>query len=664
VSKKPIPESTTATALANQTEPVRFVGRNKPLPDDYEKLSSEVKRVCRINAIRCNYAPEDYTRGWGFFRSYYLASTRKRELPSPPLHYQWIYTCAKYARNLIAAPRSFAKSTVVGKEYPLYLALSQPGIDILVITSTGTIAKQRGRWFMNALTEQRIADDFGDQKGRLRDGNRMWNYTNVHLANGSTISVMGLGSIHLGARPDIIIMDDVEPDPQTVKDWERIVNDLHSAIFDVFLPMLDAGTSFVMIGTLLHRRSFLYWAMTTGDKRLKFFHRTLSAIQDRDGVPTWPEKFNRTVIGRLKQELGFSAFMAQFMNEPTSGEDCILKMHNRVNGYTVSNMDGPPESPFASNELVFDSVPTVPKPDPDNANDWEERVRPFASVAEKMYRFITVDYAEGTTDQHDYSVIHVMGDDETDTLWSLECQAMRTSPEKLVTACWALAAKWRVKLIGIEAIGPYKVAFDIANARRPELEKMMGTLPRLVQIKYPAHLSKESRISGLEWRFSAGRVRIPDYDTPSFKMLRYQIEHFTPDGKNLRHDDCIDTLAMHQALLRPKHGRMGSEKQEVLKTLAYRLVNEGQFDPTTGVPYASGLSPTEVPFHQLREKELDRRDKEQRAAENRRERRLSRDAVGSRRAERRNEEDLKKAMSQLPLIWDITDLARRFGSHD
>ena len=87
---------------------IRYTGRNRPLPDNYAALSDPDKLAARRNAVHCQMTPEDTVRAWGFFRAYYLAGTRKRELASPQLHYQWVYCCAKWARNMIAAPRSFA----------------------------------------------------------------------------------------------------------------------------------------------------------------------------------------------------------------------------------------------------------------------------------------------------------------------------------------------------------------------------------------------------------------------------------------------------------------------------------------------------------------------------------------------------------------------------
>jgi predicted phage terminase large subunit-like protein len=590
--------------------PVRFNGKLSPLPDNYFELSPSGQRDARINAVRLVETPADVVKGWDFFRRYYLQAEGdfyKRRLPSPSIHYTWIWCMANYARNIFAAPRSYAKSIVVGTEWPMFQSLARPGTDSLIIVANDDFAKDRGQRLMEQFARNdRLREDFGDLIGKPRSDGRQWNFHTMNLLNRSKIRFMSFGSRHLGARPDLIIWDDLEPDPQQVRDWESIVDDLINGLFNVFLPMLDGGTQMSIIGTLLHRRSFLYWAITSTDRRLGYWNRMLTAIVDREGNPTWKEKFNKTTIERLRKELGPSAFSAQYMNNPISDSDQTLDLHLRRNMYTV-DVTGDEFSvlPLESESTLVHWT-CKDMEEKETSPDWDEIRRPFGRTVSKWYRFITVDSAQETHQNADYSVVMVMAVDPDDCLWVLDMWAGR---EGLGTVCdqiWTMAYKWKVKLIGIERIGAYQSLYEKAVGERSEIERKMGWMPGIMPIKYPAHLNKESRMGQLEWRFKAGRVKILDSIIGPWKMLRHQIEAFTPDLANLKHDDALDALSMHGYVMRPRTRQIAEgEEDNYRKTFAQRLCDGELLHPATGIPYITGMNSDEIPVHALLERQED-----------------------------------------------------------
>ena len=584
-----------------------FAGRLAPLPDGYYSLTPDEKKRARLNAIFTAKEPEEVVASWQFFRSYYLDSMAdgrfyKRKVASPQLHYEWVYAMAKYARNFIAAPRSFAKSIVIGKEWPLYLALSRPGIEIIIVVSEQKKAIRRGQDFIRVIKENKaIKEDFGDLCGSPRRDGRPWSFQSLGFANGSTIHITSMGSIHLGDRPDVLIWDDIEPDPQLFKEaWEQIVDDLVSSLFNVFLPMLDAGTQMVVVGTLLHRRSFLYWAMHSNDVRLGFWNRILSAIIDPAGNPTWPEKFDADTIRRLRQELGPAAFSAQYMNAPMSDEDCVLQLHERRTSYEIEEPDEAlGRSPLDSRARITywesdnkTALPTDPS--------WRASTSLYGEFVGRMTRFIAVDFAEGSTDLSDYSVVTVLGLDGKDNLWVLDMWIGRPTLHALCNTIWHMAYKWHVHVLGIEAIGVYQTIYQWIVAQRSTMEKKMGWIPRIKKVQYPAHLSKPVRIAALEWRFNEGRIKIPNRHDGVWQMLKYQIENFTPNLKNLRHDDALDTVSMHPYIINAKVDHLPSAMHDQARvTFAERLAKGQLIDKETGIPYITGMNADQIPYHSL-----------------------------------------------------------------
>ncbi len=585
------------------------------LPNNYDEISPDGQRKARMNAITLSERPEDVVRGWSFFRHWYLETGGfyKRRLPSPPIHYQWIHDSTSINRNIFAAPRGYAKSVVMGTEWPLFLSLSRPGIEVLAVTLEGGKAKKRGqRWAQQIVTNNRIIDDFGDLKGNHRKEGRLWSMGLLQMGNGSVLQTTSIGARNLGERPDVVIWDDIDPDPHIYKgNIDQVVEDSITALFDVFLPMLDGvGTAMSIIGTLLHRRSFLYWAMTTKDPRLKFFNRVLTSIYDRDGNPTWGEKFPKKIIKILEKKLGPASFAAAYLNDPRSGGDAVLKRSPMRTGYDLSGFDDSwTYDPFSSDVTVTHyEHDDVQKPDADP--DWVPVTRPVKSVLGEQVFVITADYAEKDDKRADYSAISVFGIDPRDCWWWWDAWAGRGTPEDLASKVWEFAEKWHATAIGIEAIGPYTALARKVQKTRKDFEKKVGWVPYCRNVRYAAHLSKPVRISGLQWRFDAGFVKIPNNpigDTRAWQMLNTQIDGFTMDMKNMRFDDVIDTGAMLPHVMGP---RFTSDQKPTVKDkqrsreFIEKLIKR-RFESEIGVPYITGLTASEVPASAL----LDHRNK-------------------------------------------------------
>ena len=587
--------------------PVRFADGVGNLPANYAELLEPAQRLARLNALRLRETPEDQVRAWEIFRTYYLqgGGFYKRLKPSPRTHYQWIYSCAAQPRNIFGAPRGFAKSVVLGTEYPLMQSIVFPGTDILVGTLEKGKAKKRGqRWMTQLLHNRRIREDFGDLQGNNRRDGRLWGLGVMQLTNGSCLQTTSVSSLNLGERPDIAIWDDVDPDPQVYKgSIDTVVNDLITALFDVWLPMLDeAELPMYIIGTLLHRRSFLYWAMTTRDQRLRYWNRLLTSATGRDGKPTWPEKFPLKRLAHLKRQLGPAAYGAAYENNPRSGEDAVLQFHSRRTGFDVVDLDTEVVTdPFKSSATLV-SYQSDDKTAVDHDPVWKEQRQTFGAAMTQMAFFVLGDYAEGLQSQHDYSALVVVGVDKHDVWYVVDLWMGRGTPEDVATKAWGLVLKWRAKVVAIEAVGAYKALARRIVETRGEVEKMVGWVPRIKQVTYPAHLDKPTRIAGLQWRFDEGRIRIWNRTDGAWAPLRGQIDGFTMDLKNLQNDDLIDALAILPQVL-SVGGRVG-ESKELLESkrqaLARRLVGGDTVDPDTGIPYITGMALEDVPVNEMR----------------------------------------------------------------
>lgn len=589
-----------------------------PLPPDYFELSEAGKRQARINAVCLSETPEDHVHAWAFFKRYYLESLpsgmwyKPPYYPSPPMHYGYTNDIHCYARNVIVFPRSFAKSTLLAENVLRWL-VAWPFHETLVIKSGENQCKSLTQKLKFQLENNgKIRDDFGILKPRKGAGS--WSGSVLGLSNGSKVSVLPIMSRSLlGHRPDIWIADDVEFDPamQIVKNY--LTEQLKYLLFQHLEPMLDQGKTGVLQGTLLSRKSMLYQVAASDEAeepRWGYWQRTIWPAKLPDGTLTWPEKFSEARLQERRDALGHAAYAAQFLNDPGSDEDCILRIHPFMGTYTVEDEDERLETqPLASDATLVSWIHTS-RTDEDTGEKEVERVeRPFGQTINKMVRVALVDPAKVETSDADYSAIVVVGAEHNpklyrNTYWVLDAWQDKVNENALIDQIWEMALKWRVAVVGIEALSGqvhFKQKAEAEFIHRAERE---GWMPRVKGEIYKGSLkkSKAERIMGLAWRFDSGRIKFPSHlaATDPWAELLYQVSRFTTDLKLLQHDDLLDALAMAPFVL--KRGAGGSQADPTPDSTVdfVELLEKGHRTiPGTGLRLIDGLNAKEIPAEAL-----------------------------------------------------------------
>jgi len=246
------------------------------------------------------------------FAGYYLLDDLR--YPVPDFHREIYRTIADDPTNriVIAAPRSFAKSVICSKVYPLASICYGKFKRILIISATGTLAEHWLREIKQELENNKfILEDFGD----LRSDK----WTQDHIITNTGIEVMakGRGYQIRGFRPDLVIEDDIEDDEEVRSEEQRSkVMEWHDK---ALINTLESDSRLVMIGTILHPQSLLSNVMTReGWTVMKY-----KAITP-DGKSIWPEKWPIEALERRRREIGSIAFASEFMNEPIITENPIF----------------------------------------------------------------------------------------------------------------------------------------------------------------------------------------------------------------------------------------------------------------------------------------------------------------------------------------------------
>ena len=550
-----------------------------PLPSDYLQLTRQGQRLSRVNACSVRDTPDDFVAAWNLFRRLYLFTSPPGTfygddlVESPLFHYQTIRDVAMYDRNLHAAPRGFAKSTLVD-EVILMVALTQPRFPIsLCLAADNMIGERFGIYQTQLETNELIIEDFGNQRPSQQGGGAStWNQHLLCLANGSRIRGFAAQGRKRGTkpRPRLLILDDPEHDPTKATDMQKLREDFDWLLFRQLLPMGEVGMKMWWSGTIITKQGVLYRAAASDDPRFQSWNRVVLSAEmpDENGdmKPLWPEYRDQADLDRLRLELGEEAFSAEYMNNPGEGTEATFQMDPEVHEYTV---DGDYEiSPLTSPAILKYNIREKTS---DQLSEHRVEFGPFVS---KLYRILTVDYASTVGRHSDYSAIVVSGFSRPeDILWVLDAWVGRVRDKALLRLVWKYGLKWRAQVVGVEAFAAQVLLADSAATMIGELSEGTGWMPRVMPLRRPSSISKQDQIGGMSWRFTSERIKLPGHlkNRGAMAVLYNQIRNFRAEARdgNLQFDDVIDTLSMYAMVARSRGSRgvPGNEARKVSNPL-------------------------------------------------------------------------------------------------
>lgn len=573
-----------------------------PLPPDYEALSRDGQRLARINACSLHRTPELWVAAWNFFRRTYLMTTEPGFfygddlVESPPFHYSMISDIGQYGNNLHGAPRGFAKSTLAD-EVILLLALTRPRFPTSLCLASENLLSERFEIYMRQFREnQFILDDFGSQEPARGKGS--WNQHVLSLTNGSRIKGFPVMGRKRGTkpRPKLLVLDDPEYDPSGSTDMQKLRNQFDWLLFRVLLPMGQKGMNMWWIGTIISKQSALYYASHSDDARFaRFWNRSVLAVEEPDENgeyrPIWDAYMSKEEIETTEAKMGSAAFGAEYRNAPGEGTDATFPLDPTRHGYWVIGDLG--DDPLTS-------MATIRYHQKDASSEkYVERLEEAGLLISKMQRIMLMDYASTVGPHSDYSALAVLGFlPPTDILWVLDVWAGRVRQPALLHQIYRLGRKWRVRVVGVEAVAMQEAIADSVTEYLGTLGEATGWSPRVLPIRYPYGLRKTDRIGGMSWRFASARIKLPYHleATPIGRMMFQNFRDFraeAPDG-NLQHDDLIDAICMYQQIRRSRSsGAFDSEPREA-SCPAEALAAGDLYYKGTDILTLSGMNASEI----------------------------------------------------------------------
>lgn len=251
-------------------------------------------------------------------------------------------------RRAIIAPRNMGKSTWL---YNILLLWAAAHGHVRVVATFAHSAKMAGKWLSNFRVQVEsnvlLKQDFPElcTPARRRGGSSVSDNQEMFVSqSGFAIAAFGVDNVAVGLnvddrRPDMILLDDVEPDEGNYSAYqaEQRLSTIRTAI----LPMEDSAiTVFVgttlMYGSLIHQ---LVRAATGGEKASWILEERFKPmyfppiITNDDGTERscWPEKWS---IEYLQSIRGTRDYKMTFENNPAANDAFFWREEDITYGFT------------------------------------------------------------------------------------------------------------------------------------------------------------------------------------------------------------------------------------------------------------------------------------------------------------------------------------------
>lgn len=295
----------------------------RSIPSVLESLRSDVKPAgLKDRGKRRARVKESF---WFFF-GHYLP--HYGEAAAPEFHREIIEMLEGGQRfTAIAAPRGFAKSTLVSFAYVIWQVLTEQSKFIVLVSATDDLAANLAEFIrLEFLENRRILEDYGPLLINTGEAGDFTAGKTRILARGRKQAVRGFRNRQ--HRPDLIILDDIEKDEEASS--PKVVKGILNVILSGLVPSLDPKTGrLVMIGTLLRARSAAGTIIKSDEEPYTLWARKVyKALEvDTQGqeYSLWEERFPLGLLQELRENIGSGAFNREYQNMPADDDTALFK---------------------------------------------------------------------------------------------------------------------------------------------------------------------------------------------------------------------------------------------------------------------------------------------------------------------------------------------------
>lgn len=272
------------------------------------------------------------------FAVWYLPHYITTNISPKTLHGEWTSLLESDKDIILACPRSHGKSTYFSLVYVLWCMLFKKKKFILLISDTHTqSASLLGAVIAELETNRDIINDFGKVAGYMPpSASEKQKWTSHDIITTTGVRVMSLGANskfrgirHKEARPDLIILDDLENDEHVQSSDQR--EKLKNLYTKSILNLGGTNTRHIIVGTILHFDSLLMNLVE--NPPVNWYSKLYKAIEN--GKALWPGMWTLELLEKKKGEIGSLAFESEFMNNPLDPTSQILF----TNSFYEDNVD-------------------------------------------------------------------------------------------------------------------------------------------------------------------------------------------------------------------------------------------------------------------------------------------------------------------------------------
>lgn len=415
-------------------------------------------------------------------------------------------------RLCVTLPRSWLKSTVCSIYYPIWRAINNPNIRVLIVQNSAPNAEKklaaiRGQFETNPLLRLLFPE-------LLPDSSCVWTTKAAGLKRPinhpeATFETAGTRTKVISRHYDIIIEDDtVAPDLDELGDsnvcptkddidqaigWHRLAGGL----------LVDFKTSqLIIVGTRWFEKDLISWN-AANEPSYKRIERAVreddNGRPDPSGHITYPERFDEKTLEELEHSFGPYLFSCLYLNRPLRSDDMVFQ------------------------------------------KDW---FRFYADPPRNLVCYTLVDPAGGGSSSKkaksksdpDYNVVMTVGKEpDAGHLYVLAYDRFRGTPGQLLNSIFEQQKRWNSITVGIEGV-QYQNSLEYFCQEQMRRRNQFFHVEMLKSVK-----AKEIRIRALQPLFASGTILI----RPHHAELMAELEVF-PLGA---HDDTADALSMVLQLL-------------------------------------------------------------------------------------------------------------------
>jgi predicted phage terminase large subunit-like protein len=381
-------------------------------------------------------------------------------------------------------PRGFSKSTRFSLAFPVWVTFYKKRNFPILFASSQRQAQENLQSIKDEVEQnERLAEDFGEMKGKI------WKADKITFTNGTAIVARGAGASTRGIkngpnRPDVAICDDIMTDEIAASKVQR---DKRYRWFKRVVLPLGKDIFPILINTIFHEDDIVCRLLKElEDGQLKGWVGFRFAASTPEGHSLWPAYWTDEKLRKKEDEVGSAAWATEYMNEPLSSEDAIIK------------------------KFVYYELSEI---NPAN-----------------MKKFGGIDPATGV---HDKCAFDTLGDNDTGVLYVLDSWGERLDEASFLEKIISTFLVWLHSAISFE-----DVAFQgIYKNNLMEKAAKLGIYLPIVGRKLGG-LSKVQRVKEMAPLIEAGFIRF----RKDQKELVEQLSMFTPDGPKSAYDDEADAL--------------------------------------------------------------------------------------------------------------------------